>query len=112
MMRVSVLKDIIVVAAIGVGCFLLYLMADNFFSSKDKADARLARAEASAVIEAVEEIKIIENERAIVVADIDKETKDAIETVLAAPAGDRNDATIAAVCGLRVYKHRPECAGM
>ncbi len=43
-------------------------------------------------------------------AATDREVKNAIDQINAAPAGDSNDAAIRAVCGMRSYRDTRQCA--
>lgn len=77
-----------------------------------KVEARLGKETGTAIIDTVEVADAVAENQNKTEAQIDAETKELINEVLEAPPGKRNDAARRAVCGMRVYRSHPDCAGV
>lgn len=103
----------IIMTAIIIGLLLLIVIAGpaacNRMRAMDK-QAEVDRGQGEASIDAgVEAIGTIANQ-AQRDNETDREVRNAIDQINAAPAGDSNDAALRAVCGLRTYRATRQCS--
>lgn len=103
----------IIMGAVIAALLLLIVIAGPAACNRMRAmqqQSKIDRGQGEASINAgVEAIGTIANQSQRDV-ETEKEVRNAIDQINAAPAGDSNDAALRAVCGLRTYRATRQCA--
>ena len=106
-------KAATVALAVGLAMALVLWGYNSFVGGKTaKVEAKLGKETGTAIIDTVEVADAVAENVNRSADQIDAETKELINEVLEAPAGNRNDAARRAVCGMRAYRDHPDCAGV
>lgn len=101
------------IVAVVIAVVAIWWVVSSLTSGKNaKVEAKLGRETSGAVIDTVEVADAVAENVNRSAEDIDAETKELANEILAAPAGRRNDAARRAVCGMRAYRDHPDCAGV
>jgi flagellar biosynthesis/type III secretory pathway M-ring protein FliF/YscJ len=96
-----------------VALLALFIMSKVFGwveGEKEELKKALSDENTEAILDTLEEAAKEEQRNADKKATIDQETQNAVEKILEAPVGDRNDATVDAACSLRLYQCSERCA--
>lgn len=103
----------LIAAALAIALLVgVFLAVRALFVGGLKTEAKLGKNTADATLDAVEVANAVADDVNKTSAEIDAETKELVDEVLAAPPGHSNAAAVRAVCGMRAYRDTPECAGV